>query len=817
MINKISNKTKHYMDVFFLLLAVTGVVLAIALTYVYMGARKQNDIAMKILDIKNLSSDISSELSNEFGIANADLINQSLIKIEQSLAEIESSGEYFSIFLDDDVAKSYDALKVALQSQSASVNEFLTYKAIIAEAMLDLSANLRYTTEIRTLAGFYSRILLSRFGDIFDPYLFADDISKKRLQIIQENKGASIDYDYLTKLGRLNEQFILLNETIQRTKQMNIFKKVDDVLVALEGFNNKLEVIVNLIAYFFFAMVVLFLAKIFFEKKLFAQMLKKAKQIDYIIENTDSTLLTINTKGIITQIQNRYISQLNDPVGTKLEIYGQNGYKIDIIADLKNEINKENGIKYNFTTRINSKKFEVYEKVFARAIYDKMGDLSGAEVLFVDFSSEYLANFKLEHISKKLEHNYTTDKETGLPNHLALSEALKSNQRAYLIYISIEQFENIQFFYNEKTVLLILTQVSKTIELCLESFKFHVKFYRIQDDKFCILSSEERHPSFLVKQLFNYFSSTITMPDDKNHDITLNVNLCIGVSLDIDTQNTDRLTQAKLAHQSAKEHEESVFYYEQNDENERVYRQNQIISRLIRNALNGGGVTVECQPLFDLNKPIDKSFEIFSYEILVRILDEQGKMRYPGEFLGVAKHAGLYLSITKAVIIKAFELAKRFDYRFSVNLSSTDMTNPGIIELFKNGLEECRNPEHITIEVLETESVEQDLNEVRAFLDMVRSKGCHVAIDDFGSGYANIAIILQLDIDYIKIDGSVIQRLPFDPDSREFLRMLANFANVTGYTMVAEFVSNQEILDQVRALGVQYAQGYLLGKPISLM
>ena len=109
------------------------------------------------------------------------------------------------------------------------------------------------------------------------------------------------------------------------------------------------------------------------------------------------------------------------------------------------------------------------------------------------------------------------------------------------------------------------------------------------------------------------------------------------------------------------------------------------------------------------------------------------------------------------------------------------------------------------------------MDDVLKFLNEVRNKGCHVAIDDFGSGFANISTILQLNIDYIKIDGSIIKRLPYDENSRAFLSMLSNFAASANYTMVAEFVSSQDILDQVKALGVQCAQGYLLGKPAKLI
>ena len=98
----------------------------------------------------------------------------------------------------------------------------------------------------------------------------------------------------------------------------------------------------------------------------------------------------------------------------------------------------------------------------------------------------------------------------------------------------------------------------------------------------------------------------------------------------------------------------------------------------------------------------------------------------------------------------------------------------------------------------------------------MRSHGCRVAIDDFGSGYANLAMLLELDVDYIKLDGSIVRRLPYDKDAVQLIGALASFTNTEGYTMVAEFVSEQEILDVVKSLGIRYAQGFLLGKPVTL-
>ena len=576
------------------------------------------------------------------------------------------------------------------------------------------------------------------------------------------------------------------------------------------------------------------------------KMHEKELQIKEILENSSDTVFEIDAKGVIKSVNYSEDKNKYPLIDTVLELMSPDGRPINIIAELEskdkyslNEIRRKKLRKNTDESNIPTTEetlnqdvvitkedesgysFEYHESMYASPIR-KLGKIIGANVVLIDFTKQFEAEYRQKKYAEKLETNQHVDKETGLANHLALSKDLNISRenglRKYVVYISIDQFENFQFFYNDRTVSLILVEVSRTIRLCMRNYDIKAELYHLQEDKFCLVCEEEDKDR-LAERLLNYFSSTIVLKDNLNHDITLNISLRLGFSNDADTDNSDRLAQAKLAHQKARQIEAPYFIYEQNDDNERTYRNNQIVSSMIRYALNNNKITAECQPIYDLTKPLpgENNYELFSYEILVRLYDDEGKIHYPGEFLNIAKQAGLYISITKAVVNIAFDLVEKFDYVFSINLSSSDMANTSVRELFSARLKKCKAPNRLTIEVLETEDIDQKMDDVLKFLNEVRNKGCHVAIDDFGSGFANISTILQLNIDYIKIDGSIIKRLPYDENSRAFLSMLSNFAASANYTMVAEFVSSQDILDQVKALGVQCAQGYLLGKPAKLI
>ncbi|MCI7075867.1 EAL domain-containing protein [Campylobacter sp.] len=844
-----SEDFKKTLDKLFPWLSIAAVLLIAFMSYSLQRLYTHNELAAKISKIVNINEAIDNHINSEFSIIQTDLINEHLRQIDNLIDEISKNSDYTSFFNTPSSHKSFKELVDNIKANEVVLNKFVTHKAVIMEKTLDLSATLRKTKEIRTLAGFFSRILLSRFGEIFDANLFSDDVRAYRYEISNsEEEGSQIDYNYSLLLSQLNEEIIQLIGIQERREQVSdlISASATELTEKLNNYSRSTKNLLNVILLFVATLMIIFMIKLRFNQQAKLKMREKELQIKEILEHSSDTVFEIDTKGVIKSVNYSKNKNKYPLIGTVLELMSPDGRPINIIAELESKdkyslneirrkklrenadepdipileetlnqdviITKEDESGYNF---------EYHERMYASPIR-KLGKIIGANVILIDFTKQLEAEYKQKKYAEKLEIYQHVDKETGLPNHLALSKDLNNSRenglRKYVVYISIDQFENFQFFYNDRTVSLILIEVSRTIRLCMRNYDIKTELYRLQEDKFCLVCEEEDKDR-LAERLLNYFSSTIVLKDDLNHDITLNISLRLGFSNDTDTDSSDRLAQAKLAHQKARQIEAPYFIYEQNDENERTYRHNQIVSSMIRYALNNNKITAECQPIYDLTKPLpgENNYELFSYEILVRLYDDEGKIHYPGEFLGVAKQAGLYISITKAVINIAFDLVEKFDYVFSINLSSADMANTSVRELFNARLKKCKAPNRLTIEVLETEDIDQKMDDVLKFLNNVRNQGCHVAIDDFGSGFANIATILQLNIDYIKIDGSIIKRLPHDENSRAFLNMLSNFAASANYTMVAEFVSSQDILDQVKTLGIQYAQGYLLGKPAKLV
>lgn len=805
------NTRKTLINIIFVFLVLLGITGSWFLFYTNSVIQNSQTYVSYIFDIRRLNDEIDTRMGENTTIVNFDAVNRKLNEMTDKLNAVANYPGFYDFFLIRSNRAIFRNFEKAILAKKAMLEEYKTRKSQAIESTINLASNLRHTKEVRTMAGFFTRLILSRFGDALDSEDFDKEVAALHARLAVSETHASVDYNYIGKLMGLNQDLVDLASIEEKNNQLNISAKAIRLIDALNSYIHRNFLILGFGIFVLGLILVLFFARIVSDYVKTIKLRKYARQMDDILEFSNNSLITVDSKGLVIKASEYFKASNNNFLNKPLEFLDEMGERIDIIGNL---LESRSIQKYDFAMRKKSDGELVYEKIMATPNFDKSGKLVDADIILQDFSKEYIINERLGRAGFEQKKAATIDKETGFSNHLALTEQLALREHAHVLYISIDQFSNIVFFYNQATVLLILIEIGKTINLCLENNRINAHLYHLQEDKFCVYYQDNRLEAD-VKHLLSYFTPNIIISDDSGHDISIDLDITIGVSLNVDTINTDRLTQARLAHQKARRNEENLAYYQQNDDSEKIYRQNQYISRLIRYALNTNKITTECQPIFDLQLSNNEtnSYQIHSYEILVRMLDEQNKMHYPGEFLGVAKQAGLYLSITRAVINRAFELINRFNYRFSINLSSSDMSNTSVRELMLKKLDECEHPQNVTIEVLETEEIEGSFEEVYGFLKQVRERGCRVAIDDFGSGYANLAMLLELNVDYIKLDGSIVRRLPYDEDAVNLISALANFANNEGYTMVAEFVSDQAILDVVKHLGVRYAQGYLLGRP----
>src|SRR5690606_34282257 len=195
-----------------------------------------------------------------------------------------------------------------------------------------------------------------------------------------------------------------------------------------------------------------------------------------------------------------------------------------------------------------------------------------------------------------------------------------------------------------------------------------------------------------------------------------------------------------------------------------------------------------------------------------------GTLILPGEFLAGAERFGLIQEIDRWVLREAIRLiaAQEPDSEieaFEVNLSGTTISDPGLARMIQEELEaHGADPARLVLEITETAAI-GDLEQARRFITAMRRLGCRFALDDVGSGFSSLHLLKHLPVDYLKIDGAFIRNLPTESADQQLVSAMVAMARSQGQETIAEFVDRAETLRLVREFGVDYAQGYLVGRP----
>lgn len=148
----------------------------------------------------------------------------------------------------------------------------------------------------------------------------------------------------------------------------------------------------------------------------------------------------------------------------------------------------------------------------------------------------------------------------------------------------------------------------------------------------------------------------------------------------------------------------------------------------------------------------------------------------------------------------------------SINLLLQDITNNLTRDLIMEKLANSKNPTKVVFEIVESEGIE-NFDIVIDFIKEVKKYGAKVAIDDFGTGYSNFSYLMKLNVDYIKIDGSIIKNLHKDKSAEIITKTLVSFAKELGIETVAEFVAEEDVYNKIRNLNIDYSQGYYFSEP----
>ena len=402
--------------------------------------------------------------------------------------------------------------------------------------------------------------------------------------------------------------------------------------------------------------------------------------------------------------------------------------------------------------------------------------------------------------SEELIHYYYTDALTGLPNRSQLIKDIKNVQNSSLLLIDIDRFKDIIYFYGHEIGDICLKLFTAKIKESFDSSNY--KHYRISGDIFAVMIKNCNG-----YEAFNGMMKLFLDEVDKFHFHCKGHEIHFRITLGGSLFKDELLISAEKALKTAKSSNKTMLIFDDTNAEFRSYEQNVFWINKITNAISNGNIIPFYQPIKS-----HKNDKVEKYECLVRIVDNDGTVHSPIKFLEISKKSRNYAAITKSVINKAFETFENRVCEFSINLSAKDMIDSDISEYIYKKLEAFSGCDRVIFELLESDGI-ANYEAVYHFIEKVKGYGCQIAIDDFGSGYSNFIHLLRLNVDIIKIDGSLIRDLDSDENAQMMVKTIVEFSNKLDILTVAEFVHSDEIHCIVKDLGVHYSQGYFIGHP----
>ncbi len=369
-----------------------------------------------------------------------------------------------------------------------------------------------------------------------------------------------------------------------------------------------------------------------------------------------------------------------------------------------------------------------------------------------------------------------------------------------LLIIELDDFVSISEYFGYDVAIHLMSQLSFWIKEQLNGK--NANLYAYGASKLTLLFPT-RLSLIDVNNFIKYIFSEISKKTFYVNKNAYNITITIGVS----RGRKDLLKKSFLALDLAKKSKKPYIYYNEKKGIESKFLNNIKIHQEIKNAINNDMVIPVLQPIFDY-----KQKKIIKYESLMRLKSEDGGYIYPDNFLDIAKKARLYNILTKKMINESLKLLKKIKKPISINISFEDIDSPQTVNYIYRQIKNSKMGNLITFEIVESTEI-SSFKKVENFIKKLKTLGCEFAIDDFGSGYSNFENILQLDIDYVKIDGSLIKNLDKNKTHEILVKNIVNIANDLNVKTVAEYVWNRNIFEKVKKLGIDFMQGYFIGRP----
>ncbi len=432
---------------------------------------------------------------------------------------------------------------------------------------------------------------------------------------------------------------------------------------------------------------------------------------------------------------------------------------------------------------------------------------------------------KAHRLAKQLSYQASHDALTGLVNREAFTSRLErvlknvrgNDGRHALLYLDLDQFKVINDTCGHIAGDELLRQLSNILKLGVRK---RDTLARLGGDEFgvlmehCSLKQARRVATSLRRGVDDFHF----LWDDKSFSLGVSIGL-----VPIDTSSgdiTSLLSAADTACYAAKDAGRNRIhvYHEEDAELARRHGEMQWVSR-IHEALEENRLQLWMQTIMPIS---DSDNSGLHYEILLRMVDKEGGLIPPGAFLPAAERYNLSARIDRWVVKTILSWLSQHPAHLeklhlcAINLSGHSLSEEDFLTFITRQLDDTQvPPEKLCFEITETAAI-ANLAAATRFIRVLKEWGCHFALDDFGSGLSSFAYLKNLPVDYLKIDGIFVRDIVEDPIDCAMVKSINEIGQVMGKKTIAEFVENPAILKKLNNIGVNFAQGYGIAKPVPL-
>ena len=459
------------------------------------------------------------------------------------------------------------------------------------------------------------------------------------------------------------------------------------------------------------------------------------------------------------------------------------------------------------------------EATVAPMINDE-GDILGAVMVIQDVSH----NRKL---TRQLSYQASHDMLTGLFNRLKFEEYLEEallnvseeNRVHSLCYLDLDQFKLVNDTCGHVAGDELLRQLPELFHKVLRSGDVVA---RLGGDEFGILleNCELSQAAVIADKIRQEIKEYRFVWEDK----VFTIGVSIGV-VGIDKTTTDMskiMSSADLACYAAKDSGRNrVHVYEHSDELVSERHGEMHWTGRITRAMEENRFRLYRQPIVGLGADKNEHFEV-----LIRMIDEDGEIVPPGAFIPAAERYNLMAGIDRWVISEVFQLIAQDDPGdpimgtekiISINLSGDSLSDEGLFDYIVSLKQELGiTLDNVCFEITETVAI-SNLVKATSLIHELKEHGCRFSLDDFGSGLSSFAYLKTLPVNYIKIDGSFVRDVSRDPIDRAMVESIQQIGHVMQLHTIAEWVEDEETLSALKEIGVDYVQGYHLGRPEAIV